>query len=358
MDAALSVPEVSVIIPARNEEVCLGACLESLAAQSGVNFEIIVVDDFSTDSTPEIAKSFKNVRVIQPPPLPSGWTGKNNALVAGAALALGDWLLFTDSDTVHEPGSLARSLAEAKQRTVEMLSYSPAQVVDSFREKAVMPVIFAELSATFQPTDVNDPASQVAAANGQYILISRKTYDSVGGHSSVATELLEDVALARAVKLSRHSIFFRYGGDAVRTRMYRNFNQLREGWTKNLALLFPDAIWLAAKRSVEFVLIGMAMILTISSAVTGHFGLGLTAGAVFVVAYTSFFIRIRRAHFKWDANLAAFFGLPMFSYLLMRSRLFHQKGKVSWKGRTYGMQAKSGNPSGSVEKVVLNASNV
>src|SRR5208337_3554579 len=112
-----SIPEVSIIIPARNEEASLGACLESLMAQTGVAFEIIVVDDDSTDRTREIAQSFAGVRVISagPPPDLTGkpWTGKNNALVAGAKAAPAPWLLFTDADTVHLPGSLARALDEA-----------------------------------------------------------------------------------------------------------------------------------------------------------------------------------------------------------------------------------------------------
>ena len=108
-----------------------------------------------------------------------------------------------------------------------------------------MPVIFAELAATYRPARVSDPESPAAAANGQYILISREAYDAVGGHAAVSGSLLEDVALARAVKASGRRIFFRYGGDAVRTRMYRSFAQLREGWTKNLALLFPSPARLA-----------------------------------------------------------------------------------------------------------------
>jgi glycosyltransferase involved in cell wall biosynthesis len=102
-------PVVSLIVPARNEESCLGACLQSLSGQAGVSFEIIVVDDGSIDRTPEIARSFPAVRVVDPRPLPPGWTGKNNALVAGAKEARGEWLLFTDADTVHRAGSLARS---------------------------------------------------------------------------------------------------------------------------------------------------------------------------------------------------------------------------------------------------------
>src|SRR5437867_4063705 len=156
---------VSVIVPARNEEACLRACLESLVGHDGVDFETIVVDDSSTDRTREIALSFPSVKMIDPGPLPEGWTGKNNALAAGARQAAGKWLLFTDADTIHRPGSLARGLEEAKRHGAALLSYSPDQEVRGFWEKAVMPVIFAELASTYQPSEVSDPASPAAAAN-------------------------------------------------------------------------------------------------------------------------------------------------------------------------------------------------
>src|SRR5580698_8955529 len=247
-----TVPVVSVIIPARNEEASLGACLDSLVARTrvnleNVNFEIIVVDDNSTDRTREIAASFPNVRVIDAAPLPSGWTGKNNAVATGARQARGLWLLFADADTVHVLGSLARALSEAQQHGAELLSYSPEQVAVTFWEIATLPVVFAELARQYPPSKVSDPASPIAAANGQYILIRRETYDAVGGHAAIAGNILEDVALARAVKTSGRKIRFRYAADAVRTRMYRNYRQLRDGWTKNLALLFPNPGWLAVK---------------------------------------------------------------------------------------------------------------
>src|SRR5579863_4317083 len=235
MNPAETALDISVIVPARNEEASLGACLQSLVSQAGVSFEIIVVDDGSTDRTRAIAHSFPGGRVVEPGPLQAGWRGKNNAVMAGAAVARGKWLLFTDADTVHRPNSLASGLNEAETHKVDLLSYSPEQEVRGFWEKAVMPVIFAELAATFRPQDVSGPNSPAAAANGQYILVRRTAYDAVGGHAAIATSLLEDVALARAVKQSGRRILFRYGGDAVCTRMYRTFAQLREGWTKNLA---------------------------------------------------------------------------------------------------------------------------
>jgi glycosyltransferase involved in cell wall biosynthesis len=329
-------PTTSVIVPARNEEACLGACLESLAAQTGVDFEIIVVNDTSTDHTREIAQSFSRVHVVDADPPPAGWTGKNNAMAAGARVARGEWLLFTDADTVHLPGSLARAIVEAKRNEANLLSYSPEQEIHGFWENAVMPVIFAELAATYRPSLVSDPRSPAAAANGQYILIARETYDAIGGHAAVGGSLLEDVALARAVKASGRKIFFRFGGDAVRTRMYRSFAQLREGWTKNLALLFPSPVRLALLRLAEFVLIAGGLAAAIRALLRGHVKPAVAAAILAVTIYGFLLNRIRKAHFSGKANALSPAGLPLFAYLLLRSRLSHKQGSVRWKGRTYG----------------------
>lgn len=353
MEAVISAtPEVSIIVPARNEEVCLGDCLHSLVSQTGVTFEIIVVDDQSTDRTRAIAESFTSVRVLSPGPLPEGWTGKNNAVTAGARVARGEWLLFTDADTVHLPGSLAAARAEAKEQRAELLSYSPEQIAVTFWEIATLPVVFAALARQYPPALVSDPKSPLVAANGQYILVRRGAYDAVGGHAAVATDLLEDVALARAVKGSGRKIHFRYAGTSVRTRMYRNFHQLREGWTKNLALLFPNAGWLAAK-----VLLGWSIAwLVFCLPWIARLGAGLTTGAVHaafhwwleigwlngvaLVGPFSLMYQLRKANFTWDMEiLGALFGYPMFAYLLLRSKKAHERGKVSWKGRRYAGSA-------------------
>jgi len=328
-------PTVSVIVPARNEEACLGSCLQSLAAQAGLRFEVIVVDDGSIDRTHEIAESFRGVKVIDAGRLPPGWNGKSNAMQTGARVAQGEWLLFTDADTVHRPGSLVRTVAEAKQQGAALLSYSPEQEVNGFWQKAVMPVIFAELAATYRPSEVSNPASPAAAANGQYLLISREAFDAIGGYGRIASSLLEDVALARAVKASGRKIFFRYGADAVRTRMYRNFSELKAGWTKNLVLLFPSAQRLAVLRLLEFLLIVSGAILAMYGGASGHPRSAFAGGGIAIVMLILFFKRIRRAHFSWDANFLSLLGLPVFSYLLMRSRIFHGKGRVPWKGREY-----------------------
>lgn len=344
MERATAQPIVSVIIPARNEDASLGACLESLLAplgaqddaQTGVAFEIIVVDDHSTDRTREIAQSFAaatqtRVRVIEAGLLPESWTGKNNAVATGARASRGEWLLFTDADTVHLPGSLARALAEAQEKGADMLSYSPEQIAVSFWEMATLPVVFAELARQYPPRKVSDPASPIVAANGQYILIRREAYNAVGGHAAIGKEILEDVALARAVKASGRKIRFRYGADIVRTRMYRNFRQLRDGWTKNLALLFPDPGWLAIRTLLLWAIPWTVLVLMLAGVARQWWW-----GTVFVGAFVYVTTRLRRANFDLAMEfLGAVFGMPMFASLLLRSKRAHAKGNVGWKGRTY-----------------------
>ena len=358
--SATNNPLVSVVVPARNEEACLGSCLESLVAQTGINFEVIVVNDDSSDRTAEIARSFPGVHLIEAGPLLDGWTGKNNAMATGAKAGKAKWLLFTDADTVHKSGSLMRAVAEAEQRGAALLSYSPQQEVRGFWEKAVMPVIFAELAVTYPPAKVNDPASPLAAANGQYLLISREAYDAVGGHANpkIAGDLLEDVAIARLVKRSGRKIFFRYGGDAVRTRMYRSFGQLREGWTKNLALLFRHPVRLAGWSLLEF----LCFVALANGLIRGvFFGKPYFPSGSVLAAYhvpdryaflfkdwmvvgvavavlcllLNFIRRIRKAHFSWALSGVSLLGPPIFVYLLLRSTYFYKKGRVDWKARSY-----------------------
>jgi glycosyltransferase involved in cell wall biosynthesis len=326
-------PDISVIVPARNEEASLAACLSSLVGQAGPTCEIIVVDDHSTDRTREIAESF-SVQVIGAGLLPEGWSGKCNACWSGAKAARGRWLLFTDADTLHENDSIAQGLTEAEGTGAAMLSYSPRQEVHSFAERALMPVIFAELATTFRPREVSDPTSPTAAANGQYILIRRDAYYAVGGHASVANAILEDVDLARRVKQVGYRLQF-HQSDAVSTRMYRSFGAMWEGWTKNLALLFSHPLRLAMKRKLECVTIVVSIVgVVVSIYRHSPMGIAISSGvAAMMLGY--YWQRIRRAHFDWLSNVLGIFGLPLFSILLVNSYISHRSSKVRWKGRVY-----------------------
>ncbi len=323
-------PEVSVIVPARNEEACLADCLRSLVGQAGPAYEVIVVDDHSTDATRAIADGFP-VTLISADELPPGWTGKCNAAWSGAKAAKGKWLLFTDADTRHSPESIARGLQEAKETGADMLSYSPKQEVHGLAERALMPVIFAELAATYPPKEVCDPKSPIAAANGQYILIRREAYDAIGGHAAVATALLEDVELAKRLKQAGFVLRFSMS-DAVSTRMYRSFSQMWEGWTKNLALLFPKPRKLALWRLLEFLAILAIATFAIVSLIKNDLITFFVAAAVTTQWLYLFGRRIARAHFDPLSDTLAFFGLPLFAVLLLNSSISHKQGFRSLEG--------------------------
>src|SRR5258707_2811313 len=260
--------ELSVIIPARNEEQSLPNCLASLLIQSepgfalGQQWEIIIVNDDSTDKTREIAAKaaadHEGIILLDPQPhdLSSrgGFTGKSNACWTGAQAARGSHLLFTDADTIHETKDISLALREADRHKAVLLSYSPRQIVTGFWQHAVMPLVFSELSSVYPSKQVNDPVQSLAAANGQFIVVEREAYFSVGGHRAIGRDILEDVALAQNIKRAGNLIRFRYAPEALSTRMYATTVEMIEGWTKNLALLFPKPMALALWRILDLLL--------------------------------------------------------------------------------------------------------
>ncbi|HVC48076.1 MAG TPA: glycosyltransferase [Terracidiphilus sp.] len=341
--------ELSVIVPARNEEASLGACLASIAAQSdgtfalGRDWELVVVDDHSTDRTAEIARGFAGVTVLQADKLEPGWTGKTNAVWTAARMARGRWLLFTDADTVHEPGSLRRAIHEAMRHEVGMLSYSPRQLVSGLWQRTLMPLVFSELALAYPPAKVSDPNQRVAAANGQFVLVEREAYRRIGGHRAVADKVLEDVELAFLAKRRRVGLRFRYADDALATRMYRTTGAMIEGWTKNLALLFRNALATAMWKALDLVLLVVLPVLTMelwSARFAVHSLQWLGAGWVLLLLWLRtlfrFYARVAKSNFPLLDCALAPVGLPLFVWLLYRSWFQHRVFKrVSWKGRVY-----------------------
>jgi len=260
-------------------------------------------------------------------------------------------LLFTDADTFHYPGSLAASVREAEDRKVDLFSYSPEQETASWWELAVMPLVFADLVRTYSSERINDPSDPTVAANGQYILVRREVYETLGGHRVLPLNVLEDIELAKIFKVSGHRIWFGYGAGMVRTRMYRTFSAMWEGWSKGLAILFRRPVLLAAKRALEFV--AMALLLTggLVAMAQHHVGNGAALFAIGVLFYLIFLFRIRQAHFSWKANFMAFIGLPIYVSLLLRSHLhFNRRGELTWKGRTYSQSAPKAADDSSIRK--------
>ena len=341
--------ELTVIVPARNEEASIGACLESLTAQSedvfllGRDWELIVVDDASTDRTAEIARGFSGVTVVKADKLQPSWTGKANAVWTAARKGRGRWLLFTDADTIHQPGSLRHGIHEATRHKAGMLSYSPRQIVSGFVQRTLMPLIFCELAMAYPPAKVSDPAERVAAANGQYLLIEREAYRRIGGHAAVHDRVLEDVELAFLAKRRRVGLRFRYADDAVATRMYRTTGGMIEGWTKNLALLFANALPLAVWRAIDILLLLGLPILAVelwSARFNAHglewLGAGWLLALLWARTLIRFYHRVGKSNFPFADCALSPLGLPLFVFLLYRSWFQHRVLKqVSWKGRSY-----------------------
>src|SRR6185437_10145196 len=335
---------VSAIIPARNEEASIARAVESVAAQAEVG-EVIVVDDWSTDRTAaileELSARVPKLRVVAAEPLPPGWTGKNHAVAIGAREAEGEWLLFTDADTDHGLGSARRALNDAVEHDAVMVSYSPEQELGSFWERALIPFVYCRLGARFSFARVNDPAKPDAAANGQFLLVLADAYAAVGGHGGVAGQVLEDVALARRLKQAGHRIYFTAPVGLVRTRMYRSFGAMWEGWTKNLYPLMGGSA-----RSMLLELAEVApwfeALALISIAVYASRRHGPSLWLVVLLAIAALAGRSARYGSELYRNLFPVsliqYYVPavcMYTAALVASWWRNTHGTVVWKGREY-----------------------
>ena len=357
--AALQVEEepthsLTVLIPMRDEASNIQGCLESLLAQSepgfllGEQWHLIVIDDGSTDDSYSIAERLladrDGAQLLRAPEYKriggrgaARPTGKNAALWYGASQPVSHtaaWLLFTDADTLHEPASLSRAVVEAERHSLGLLSYSPRQIATGLVQRALLPVIFSELASSYPPKKVADASSPVAAANGQFVLVRADAYYDAGGHNAVADRVLEDVALARLIK-RRHAIRLRYAPEAVSARMYRSAGEMLAGWTKNLALLFPNPLFLAGSRLLDFLLL---LGLPLLPWIIPHLVLWQEAAiaVLWVRVLVRYYGRISRSHAPLVDLVLSVFALPLFAVLLVRSwQQVSLLKRVTWKGREY-----------------------
>ncbi len=340
---------VSIIVPARNEALNIGRLLRSLASQQAAR-EILVVDDQSVDRTVEIAEGLKadlpHLRVLRVDSLPEGWLGKTFALACAAREAQGDWLLFTDADTEHLPGSLAAMLERAQREGVDLLSLSPGQLTPTWWEKAVIPLVYVNLARLYRFEDVSDPRSPMAAANGQYILIRREVYERAGGHEAIRNEILEDVALAKRVKSAGGKLLFLPGAAWVQTRMYRTFGEMWRGWTKNLFLIYGGDLRKIFKTVVElcaanflpdFSACGALILLFMGRGNVRVLGWLLIGSLLAILVRSAIYVRaVTRLGFSSHVAPWRLEGAIIFAALLINSVIAYRiSHNVEWKGRRY-----------------------
>lgn len=234
-----SYPKVSILIPARNEENNIKKVIESSLKQNYPSFEVIVLDDNSTDKTYEIARNYEatnsNFKIIKGDKLPDGWFGKNWACYQLANNASGETLIFTDADNFFENDAVIKTVSILKQYDLDMFSVFPQQITTTFWEKLIIPIIdLIVYSGLILKTSYYFPFSLFAAANGQWIAFKKSSYEELGGHSSVKNQIVEDVALARFFKKNKKKILVGAGTGVIYGKMYDNFKHIWSGLSKNL----------------------------------------------------------------------------------------------------------------------------
>jgi len=344
-------PLISVCIPARNEERNIGHCVEALQAQTYPNFEIIVLDDRSTDSTPEILSRLSTadtrIKVISGSDLPPGWAGKPHALTQAAAAAHGEWLCFVDADTFVTPDALAAVYAKVIETQADLFTILTSQIMLTFWERTVLPLVMLALSIGFTPSKVNDPQRKDAIANGQFIFIKRTVYEAVGGHEAIKNSIVEDKDLGVLVKGKGYRLVVADGRQVASTRMYTSLAEMWEGWTKNIYLgLRDDRGLLLLGVFGAFLAFTAALLLpawVILGVVLTGTGSGLDGSVVLSEAITLWgYLIYWRILASRGMGIPAWYALTLpigagvFAAMMITSAWNVLSGKgVTWKGRTY-----------------------
>lgn len=345
---------VSVIVPARNEARSIGACVRALLQQTYPNFEVIVVDDRSSDATPQVLAELSvnepRLRVVQGEALPEGWAGKPHALHQGVRAASPPggrreaWLCFIDADTFAAPDLLRLCLATAQASRADLFSILTEQELGGFWEKVIMPLIFTALSFGFSPQRVNDPENPEAIANGQFILIRREVYQAVGGHTALSDSLVEDKDLAVLVKRRGYRLLVADGRRLARTRMYTSLAGIWEGWTKNMYVGLQDRLWLLLLGALTGLAGAMGLPLWLGGGLAWYLRTGealaglvaLEAGAVWAVLLWKRVQANREGGISTWYALSLPLGALLFTSMLLVSAYNVVSGKgVTWKGRRY-----------------------
>ncbi|HET8918045.1 MAG TPA: glycosyltransferase family A protein [Xanthobacteraceae bacterium] len=342
-------PKIAVIVPARDEAANIDRCLRSLVAQTypASRLRIVVIDDHSGDRTfaiaSALAQTYPQLTVLRSPPLPPHWVGKSHACWIGAcAVAEGaDWLCFVDADVWAEPALVASAIAAANAGALDLLSLAPRQELQSFAERLVMPCGLYLLAFCQDLRTVQARNSSEVTATGQFMLVRRACYETVGGHAAVRGAICEDLMLARLLKRSGGRAILQDGRRLLSTRMYRGWSTLWIGIAKNLSEMLGGPLRTIAIAVAAVALAWAAWLIPLSDALHCAQGSSPSCVGLIPAALGS------AAAFGLHIAGASYFGVPPWYGVLfplgysagaliaidsVRRRL---SGRVTWKGRTY-----------------------
>jgi chlorobactene glucosyltransferase len=344
--APTALPRASLLVPARNEARNIEACARGLLQQDYPDFEVIILDDESTDGTGAIVERLAaedaRLRVIRGQPLPAGWLGKNWACQQLSRASSGEYLLFTDADTRHDPLMLREAVATAVATRADLLSGMPHQEVKTWSEQLLMPLLALSFMA-FIPIALAErvrPAF-LSVSIGQFLLFRRSAYEQINGHTSVRDKVVEDFELARAIKRAGLQWRFVDATSRIHCRMYHNFREVFDGLSKNLYVVFGNIFFFALAWSaliISFLEPPLILLLALLGVGLPIKLLGLSVLAVgqaillWGLTDLRFGLPIRQAAlYPVTIVLAAIIGL--------RSMLAHYLGRgVMWKGRSVSVK--------------------
>ncbi|HSE16310.1 MAG TPA: glycosyltransferase family 2 protein [Pyrinomonadaceae bacterium] len=344
---ASDAPRVSILVPARNEEQrVLEPCIRSILAQDYGNFEVIAVNDRSTDNTGEILKTLaqrdERLRVIEGEELPPGWLGKPYAMHQALHHARGEWILATDADMIFEAAVLRTALDRALENSADALSLIPRFETGSFWERVMIPAwewVFLMFTIIYR---VNDPKSDRGAGIGGFFLVKRTVLDRVGSYEGLKDEVMEDVRLAERIKRLGARLMIDRAPALIRTRMYTTFGEMWECSTKNwfsgVNFSFPFALLCVVSMYVGAV---VPALIALVSVVAMALGKGAELGWVLVPAALSWLLQVlvlaiagRRSGVSVVYALTAPLGLAVLYAMLFDSGIRITTGRgVTWKGR-------------------------
>ena len=346
-------PKVSIILPARNEEKFIDKCLVSLLNQDYDNYEIIVINDSSEDSTGDLikkyAKKYSKIIPVDANPKPVGWVGKNWACMEGYKKATGELLLFTDSDTKHTNSVISLAVSHLLSLELDALTVIPRMLCLDLITKITLPMISTFLHTRFSALRVNDKSKNTGYFFGSFFIIKKTTYDSVGTHEGVRQELIEDGALGKKVKESGFKMRMVRGEHLIDAVWARDINTLWNAlkrlmvpfYLQNAKLAVASSIGVLFLLFMSFPIFAYSVILFNDT--TSSLVLVVIAGIASALVYTGAILDATKGlglgtKYALLAPIGGFIVVGGFFAGLIQAK---SKDAVSWRGRTYSMKGQT-----------------
>lgn len=351
----LGPPLVTAVIPARNEESSVEKCVRSLLGQDYPKFEVVVVDDCSTDKTPLILERLQRenpkLKVVSGAEPPEGWLGKPYAFYEGMQVAKGDWLLFADADVIFHPQAVTQAISYALKHSLDMLVLAPYFVLLTFWERVLMPGLFVVGTGFFPMWLVKNPQfKSVALGSGTFNLVRRQAYEKVGGHQALKSEIIDDVELGRLVKSKGYCLEAGGGFSLVKVRMYSGLREIVDGFTKNFFAIFKGGLPESLLFIISIFIISVFPFLAVPvlglnfiwSGKVSLFTVALALGACATILAFRLFVDGVVFKCKLLYVLTHPLGALIFMGIELRSAFFHWfKKEIVWRGRTYKLNRKT-----------------